>query len=41
MENNLFVIGDSFCRDSFYVKPTLNQNKCFWDVKSKQMFLGI
>ncbi len=30
MENNLFVIGDSFCRDSFYVKPTLNQNKCFW-----------
>lgn len=30
MKNNLFVIGDSFCRDSFYVKPTLNQNKCFW-----------
>jgi len=30
MKNNLFVIGDSFCRDSFYVKPTLNQNKSFW-----------
>jgi hypothetical protein len=30
MKNNLFVIGDSFCRDTFYVKPTLNQNKVFW-----------
>ena len=30
MKNNLFVIGDSFCRDSFYVKAELNQNKCFW-----------
>lgn len=30
MKNNLFVIGDSFCRGSFYIKPTLNQNKVFW-----------
>lgn len=30
MKSNLFVIGDSFCRDSFYVKEELNQNKCFW-----------
>lgn len=29
-KNNLFVIGDSFCRDSFYVKEPLNQKKCFW-----------
>lgn len=30
MKNNLFVIGDSFCRNSFYVKAPSNQNKCFW-----------
>lgn len=30
MKNNLFVIGDSFCRDSFYVKEILNENKSFW-----------
>ena len=30
MKNNLFVIGDSFCRDSFYVKPSPNQKKSFW-----------
>lgn len=30
MENNLFVIGDSFCRDSFYVKPLLDEEKNFW-----------
>jgi hypothetical protein len=30
MKNNLFVIGDSFCRDGFYVKEPLNQIKCFW-----------
>ena len=30
IKNNLFIIGDSFCRDSFYVKEPLNQNKCFW-----------
>lgn len=30
MKNNLFVIGDSFCRNSFYVEAPSNQNKCFW-----------
>lgn len=30
MKNNLFVIGDSFCRDSFYVEPSPSQSKCFW-----------
>ncbi len=30
MKNNLFVIGDSFCRDGFYVKPSPNQKKSFW-----------
>lgn len=30
IKNNLFVIGDSFCRDSFYVKAPSNQDKCFW-----------
>jgi len=30
MKNNLFVIGDSFCRECTYIKPTLNENRCFW-----------
>jgi hypothetical protein len=30
MKNNLFVIGDSFCRDTFYVEAIPNQNKVFW-----------
>ena len=30
IKNNLFIIGDSFCRDSFYVNAPSNQNKCFW-----------
>jgi hypothetical protein len=30
IKNNLFVVGDSFCRDCFYVKESPNQNKCFW-----------
>lgn len=30
MKNKLFVIGDSFCRDSFYVEPRINEKKSFW-----------
>ena len=37
MKSNLFVIGDSFCRDSFYVDSRINENKSFWaeDLASK------
>lgn len=35
MKNNLFVIGDSFCRDSFYVEPRINEFKSFWVDKLK------
>jgi len=30
MKSNLFVIGDSFCMNSFHVKPKPTQDKCFW-----------
>jgi len=30
MKSNLFIIGDSFCMDSFYVDPIPNEKKCFW-----------
>lgn len=30
MKNKLFVIGDSFCRSSSNIKPTIDENKCFW-----------
>jgi hypothetical protein len=30
MINNLYVIGYSFCRDSFYVKPKHKEEKSFW-----------
>lgn len=37
MKNNLFIIGDSFCRDTFYVEPRINETKSFWvsDLKKK------
>lgn len=30
MKNNLFVIGDSFCRETFYAKERPDESKIFW-----------
>lgn len=37
MKNKLFVIGDSFCRDTFYVEPRINEDKTFWVDGLKEM----
>ena len=37
MKNKLFEIGDSFCRDTFYVEPRINENKTFWVDSLKEM----
>jgi len=41
MKNNLFVIGDSFCRDTFYVKSRINEIKSFWVEDLKKRFNNI
>ncbi len=35
--NKIYIIGDSFCNDFYWVNPPNNIEKCFWvdDVKSK------